>query len=101
MIRRSVNILKFNSFLLFGARGVGKTKLIESMLRAPNRLLIDLLDPNQFETFSLNPNEPTARLQKLPQGCDWVVIDEVQRVPSLLDIVHQSIEKTVTSQHNA
>jgi predicted AAA+ superfamily ATPase len=94
MIRRSLNILKNNSFLLFGARGVGKTKLVEALLPDSSRIIIDLLDPNQVETFSLNPNELTARLQKLPPGCEWVVIDEVQRVPSLLDIVHQSIEKT-------
>lgn len=94
MLKRSINILKSNSFILFGARGVGKTRLVESILPASERILIDLLDPNQFENFSLNPNELTARLQKLPKGCQWVVIDEVQRVPSLLDIVHQSIEKT-------
>jgi predicted AAA+ superfamily ATPase len=79
---------------LFGARGVGKTKLIESILPASERIIIDLLDPNEFEIFSLNPNELTARLKKLPEECQWVAIDEVQRVPSLLDIVHQNIEKT-------
>jgi predicted AAA+ superfamily ATPase len=94
MVKRLVNILKSNSFLLFGARGVGKTRLIESLLPPSERILIDLLDPYEFETFSLNPNELTARLQKLPKECQWVAIDEVQRVPALLDIVHQSVEKT-------
>ena len=57
MIKRTVNILKSNSFLLFGARGVGKTKLIEALIPAKESLLIDLLDPEQYETFSLNPRE--------------------------------------------
>jgi predicted AAA+ superfamily ATPase len=94
MIKRSLNILKSNSFFLFGARGVGKTKLVETLLPANERVVIDLLDPNEFEIFSLNPKELSARLQKLPVNCQWVFIDEVQRVPSLLDLVHQNIEKT-------
>ena len=94
MLRRNINILKSNSFFLFGARGVGKTRLVESLLPPSERLLIDLLDPNEFEIFSLNPSELSARIKKLPPQFQWIVIDEVQRVPSLLDIVHQSIEKT-------
>lgn len=94
MLVRSINILKSNSFLLFGARGTGKTKLIEALLPANARLIIDLLDPGEYETFSLNPNELQSRLKNLPNSCQWVVIDEVQRVPNLLNIVHQSIEKT-------
>ena len=94
MLERSVNILKTNSFLLLGARGTGKTKLIETILPPSERIIIDLLDPAEYETFSLSPNELRARIQQLPSTCQWVVIDEVQRVPSLLDIVHQSIEKS-------
>ena len=94
MIRRSINILQSNSFFLFGARGVGKTKLIETILPKEQRLLIDLLDPIEYETLSLNPGELAARLLSLPHGCEWVVIDEVQRIPALLDLVHQSIEKS-------
>ena len=47
----------------------------------------------EYETFSLNPGELTSRIDRLPKDCEWVVIDEVQRIPSLLNVVHQSIEK--------
>ena len=57
-------------------------------------MFIDLLDPSQFETLSLNPGELGARLNKIKDTPRWVVIDEVQKVPSLLDVVHQYIEKS-------
>jgi len=93
MLRRYINILKSNSFFLFGARGVGKTKLVESLIPAEQRMLIDFLDPLEYETFSLNPSELSARLTKAEDRYQWIVLDEVQRVPALLDVVHQFIEK--------
>ncbi len=93
MVRRSINILKNNSFFLFGARGVGKTKLIEATIPTEDRLIIDLLDPLEYETFSLNPGELSARLNDASNRVQWVVLDEVQKVPALLDVVHQFIEK--------
>jgi len=94
MFNRSVNILKSNSFFLFGARGVGKTKLVESLFQPSERMYIDLLDPIEFETFSLNPAELAARLKRLKPEVRWVIIDEVQRVPELLNVVHQKIEQS-------
>jgi predicted AAA+ superfamily ATPase len=94
MFDRSVNILKSNSFFLFGARGVGKTKLVESLFQPAERMYIDLLDPIEFETFSLNPAELAARLKRLKPEIRWVIIDEVQRVPELLNVVHQKIEQS-------
>jgi len=94
MFNRSVNILKSNSFFLFGPRGVGKTKLVESLFQPSERMYIDLLDPIEFETFSLNPAELAARLKRLKPEVRWVIIDEVQRVPELLNVVHQKIEQS-------
>lgn len=77
-----------NSIFLFGPRGTGKTFWLKKHM--PESLYIDLLD---FSTYSLLLAYP-SRLEKLiPQQFDkWVIIDEVQRVPDLLNEVHRLIE---------
>lgn len=89
MIPRQLNILPSNSFLLLGPRGTGKTKLVQHLFQ--DALTINLLDPDVYERFLLNPNE----LRNLKSD-SWIFIDEVQRVPALLDVVHDLIEKTNT-----
>jgi uncharacterized protein len=86
-------LLKFpsassSSFFLFGPRGTGKTSWIKVSL--PDALYIDLLDFGVFATLSANP----SRLENLipPSFSNLVVIDEVQRLPELLNEVHRLIE---------
>ena len=94
MVERQVNILIHHSFLLFGARGTGKTYLIERLLDPKNTLTINLLDPLEEQLFSLDPHELLRRLEALPESVTHVFIDEVQKVPKLLDLLHDRIEKT-------
>ena len=77
-----------SSIFLFGPRGTGKTSWIKEHL--PAALYLDLLDFATYSSLSANPN----RLENLiPENYkDWVVIDEVQRVPELLNEVHMLIE---------
>lgn len=77
-----------SSIFLFGPRGTGKTSWIKSNLT--QELYLDLLDFNVFNTLSSNP----SRLESLiPQNFkNWIVIDEVQRIPELLNEVHRLIE---------
>ena len=76
------------SFFLFGPRGVGKTTWARQTF--PNALYFDLLEPGTFNEFIARPQE----LEKLiPEDfSDWVIIDEIQRVPELLNQVHRLIE---------
>lgn len=76
------------SFFLFGPRGVGKTTWVKNNF--PNAVYIDLL---RGETYNdLFPN-PTRIEEKIPADFEgWIVIDEVQRVPELLNEVHRLIE---------
>ena len=81
--------LKSNqSIFLFGPRGTGKTSWIKQKL--PNALRFDLLSFLLYQQLSANP----GRLENLiPEGYkDWIVIDEIQRVPMLLNEVHRLIE---------
>lgn len=77
-----------SSIFLFGPRGTGKTSWLREHL--PNALYLDLLD---FSVFNLLSTEP-HRLEKLisPEYKDWIIVDEVQRVPQLLNEVHRLIE---------
>jgi predicted AAA+ superfamily ATPase len=93
MIRRSVNILNNNSFFLFGARGTGKTRLIKNRFAKVKHIYLDLLDPNNFEKYLTEPARLLRELEALDKDTRWVVIDEIQKLPSLLDIVHKLIEE--------
>lgn len=76
------------SFFLFGPRGVGKTAWLKQQF--PEALFFDLLD-NQIYTRLLAGPERLG--DQIPTGYqDWVVVDEVQRVPELLNEVHRLIE---------
>ena len=88
-----VKLPKNNSFFLFGARGTGKTSLINKEFpKSLGVLFIDLLDENQLEKYSLSPQLLKKEIDALVIKPEWVVIDEVQRVPKLLNIAHQLIE---------
>lgn len=76
------------SFFLFGPRGTGKTWWLRSAL--PQGLFIDLLDQRTF--FHL-VKDPHALEEMIPPGIsEWIVIDEVQKIPALLNEVHRLIE---------
>jgi len=94
MVNREIKLPKDNSFFLFGARGTGKTYLLKERFEARTSYYIDLLNPDQNETFNLRPRTLTEQLAALKPEIDWVVIDEIQKAPKLLDIVHQQIESS-------
>lgn len=76
------------SFFLFGPRGTGKTTWLRQKL--PDALFINLLRSDFYLPLSANP----AHLRTLIPGdhSGWIVIDEVQRIPELLNEVHDLIE---------
>lgn len=94
MFSRSIKIPENNSFFLFGARGTGKTHLLKERFRETPALYIDLLDPDQNETFNLKPRALIEQLAALKAETQWIIIDEIQKAPKLLDIVHQQIESS-------
>lgn len=91
MIHRIFKPLISNSFFLFGPRGTGKTSWLKSHFASQNPLWIDLLNPEEEERFALTPQILSELIAK--QKPQWVIIDEVQKNPKLLDIVHTEIEK--------
>ena len=79
-----------DSYFLFGPRGTGKTTWLK--MNYPDALFIDLLSTNAYISYTANPE----RIKELVLGNPdkkTIIIDEVQRVPSILTIVHQIIEE--------
>jgi uncharacterized protein len=85
-----LNCLPESSFFLFGLRGVGKSTWIRSQL--PDALRFDLLDETLYQRLLADPAPFAAELRTLPAG-SWVIVDEIQRLPGLLNEVHRFIEE--------
>jgi len=88
---RIINILKpltERSLLLLGPRQTGKTTLLQNLF--PDATVYDLLQANQFQELSA---DPTLIRQRLKNTDTLVVIDEIQKLPVLLDEVHSLIQR--------
>ena len=83
-------LLKNKSFFLFGPRGTGKTTIIREQLGV-NALLVNLLHSEYYLRLSARPSELEAIIAQAPKH-SLVAIDEIQKVPALLDEVHRLIE---------
>ncbi len=86
-------LLKINpkskeSCLLLGPRGTGKTHWITHHL--PDALVFNLLKTATFAEFIANPSRLENHIP--PNFQNWIVIDEVQKIPALLNEVHRLIE---------
>jgi len=77
------------SFFLLGARGVGKSTW--AGLRYGGARRIDLLDEGLYQRLLAEPELFAGMLRTVTEG-QWVVVDEVQRIPGLLNEVHRFIE---------
>ena len=77
------------SFFLFGPRGTGKSTWLRAQL--PDSLYLDLLEPPLHRSLLARP-ERLRRLLAGSPGARTVVIDEIQRVPELLSVVHAILE---------
>ncbi len=88
MYPRSLEPPSRQSFFLFGPRGVGKTAWAHE--RFPDALFFDLLDHQTYTQLLAAPQRLGDQIPQRHRG--FVVVDEVQRVPELLNEVHRLIE---------
>ncbi len=82
-------LLKKNSFFLFGPRATGKSFLIKHALK-PQKYY-DLLSNNLYTELLIRPERFYEELSNLKKG-SLVVVDEIQKLPKLLDEIHRLIE---------
>lgn len=78
------------SYFLFGPRGTGKSTMTAK--KHPNALLIDLRLAEIRYRLSANPDELKDLVSAQPDGAT-IIIDEIQKIPELLPLVHMLIEK--------
>jgi uncharacterized protein len=84
------SLLRRKSFFLFGPRATGKSYLIRQQL--DRALVVDLLRSDLFLRLSAEPGLLETIVGDRRGTNEWIVIDEVQKVPGLLDEVHRLIE---------
>jgi predicted AAA+ superfamily ATPase len=89
MYSRLIQPPEEKSFFLFGPRGTGKTTWVRSAF--PGAVYLDLLEAEIFNDLLANPQRIGNFIPK--NFKDWVIVDEIQRVPALLNEVHRLIEK--------
>jgi len=90
MIERIIKIPKSQSFFLFGPRQTGKTTLLKA--RFHDAFWINLLDDSTFQKLLREPSLLMEIVKARPVE-QWIVIDEVQKIPELLNLVHLLIEE--------
>ncbi len=87
MYKRTLPLPK-HSFFLFGPRGTGKTTWLKSCLK--DAKWFDLLHQSELLKIMRNPGQFRLEVEALRKG-SWIVIDEVQKFPPILDEVHSVI----------
>jgi predicted AAA+ superfamily ATPase len=88
MFSRLLQAPRDKSFLLLGPRGTGKSMWLRD--RFPKAVYLDLLDSAVYTELVAAPERLEAKIP--PRHTGWVLVDEVQRIPALLDEVHRLIE---------
>jgi predicted AAA+ superfamily ATPase len=93
MLKRklNINIAPNESFFLWGARQSGKSTLLRQQF--PEARRINLLESDTFVRYATQPSLLREELRALHEKPRLIIIDEVQKVPQLLDEVHLLIEE--------
>ena len=79
-----------SNYFLFGPRGTGKSTFLGR--NYPDALILDLLRPDLFRSLSARPERLVEIMQGHPEK-SIIIVDEVQKAPELLDVVHHLIEE--------
>ncbi|HAT71819.1 MAG TPA: ATPase [Elusimicrobia bacterium] len=78
------------SFFLFGPRGTGKSLWVKEQFK--KALFLDFLSPETFRTYSAYPERLREIIAANPGKTD-IVLDEIQKVPQVLTVIHSLIEE--------
>lgn len=82
-----------SSFFLFGCRGTGKITCVSQVF--PKAHVISLLDETNYQKYLANPASFRRELHAIKSG-EWVFVDEIQRLPNLLNEVHHMMNGSLS-----
>lgn len=93
MIKRTVHaaLLAAESCFLWGPRQTGKSTLLRALF--PEAPTYDLLSAREFRRLAADPGLLSEECAALPAGRQPIIIDEIQKLPALLDEVHSLISR--------
>ena len=91
IVKRTIITVPKQSFFLLGPRGTGKTTWLKENF-SDSALWIDFNDPEAVRFYSAKPERLKETVSGEP-GKNVIIIDEVQRVPDILPVVHSLIEE--------
>jgi len=89
MLRRIIKVPE-QSFFLLGPRGTGKSTWLRATFSDAH--VIDLLSEETYQRLLANPGQFADELRAVSNG-SWVIVDEIQRLPGLLNEVHRFMEE--------
>lgn len=92
MIKRLLKISLNKSCFIFGPRQVGKSTFLKDFFKESFVVYYDLLKASEYIKFSTNPGVLLEEIEALDPKVNFIIIDEIQRVPDLLNEVHSIIE---------
>lgn len=95
MLKRELNLPISHDFLLLGPRQTGKTTLVSESFNRKTTQVYNLLQSEQFTRFVSNPGLLKEEIFALPKEITHIFIDEVQRVPELLNEVQYLIDQRI------
>ncbi len=95
MVERIIQLPTSKSFFLFGARGTGKSTLVKKSfpISEGKTLYLDLLKEDVERQLLQRPQSLVEQIDRIGPSLEWIIIDEVQRAPRVLDVVHSLIEE--------
>lgn len=85
-------LVSLKSFFLFGPRSTGKTTLLRTQF--PDLEIINLLSSAMYISLAENPSKLQDIVREQLKNHKIVIIDEIQKIPELLDEIHNLIEST-------
>ena len=92
MLNRLLPLSLKHSFFLFGPRQTGKSTLLRSLLPPEKTMYYDLLKTEEYLRLSANPHLFREEVLARDKPITYVVVDEIQRIPNLLNEIHFILE---------
>ncbi|PIS48072.1 MAG: ATPase [Elusimicrobia bacterium CG08_land_8_20_14_0_20_51_18] len=92
MIKRRLNPPLNKSFFLFGPRQTGKSTLVKSVFNEKDSLYYNLLKSDEYMRLVSRPSVFREEVLTAPAGKKYVIVDEIQRIPEILNEIHYILE---------